>query len=123
MSGLDFAVEIVGVPTVREADGLALSSRNGYLTGEQRRLAPVLHRTLQDTRARLQAGERDYGRLEREAVAGLETAGFEPSYVAIRRADDLSPPAVDAPLADLRILAAARLGRARLIDNIAVGDP
>lgn len=123
VSGLDFAVEIVGVPTVREADGLALSSRNGYLTGEQRRLAPVLHRTLQDTRARLQAGERDYGRLEREAVAGLETAGFEPSYVAIRRVDDLSPPAVDAPLADLRILAAARLGRARLIDNIAVGDP
>lgn len=122
-AGLDFAVEIAGVPTVREADGLALSSRNGYLTDEQRRIAPALHRALQETSARLRAGERDYGWLEREAVASLEAAGFEPRYVAIRRADDLSPPAAAEPLDKLRILAAARLGRARLIDNIPVGDP
>lgn len=122
-AGLDFAVEIVGVPTVREADGLALSSRNGYLTDDQRRTAPALHRILQETAARLQAGERDYGRLEHEAATALETAGFEPRYVAIRRAADLSPPAADDPDDRLRILAAARLGRARLIDNIPAGVP
>lgn len=119
-AGLNFAVEIVGVPTVREADGLALSSRNGYLTAEQRQIAPALHRTLRATAERLQAGERDYGRLESEAAAALEAVGFEPCYVAIRRADDLSPPAPDEPLDNLRILAAARLGRARLIDNVPV---
>lgn len=122
-AGLDFAIDIVGVPTVREADGLALSSRNGYLTTEQRRIAPTLNRVLHRTSERLQAGERDYRRLESEAVAALEAAGFEPGYVAIRRADDLSPPAADDPADRLHVLAAARLGRARLIDNVPVAAP
>lgn len=119
-AGLDFAIDVVGVPTVRESDGLALSSRNGYLTDEQRRIAPTLNRVLRETSERLLAGERDYLRLEQEAMTALERAGFEPSYVAIRRAADLSRPAADAIAGDLRVLAAAWLGRARLIDNVAV---
>lgn len=116
---LDFPVEVVGVPTVREADGLALSSRNGYLTEEERAAAPALHGALRGTAARLRAGERDFGRLENDAMRELEGAGFRPSYVAIRRSADLGPPAAeDAPDA-LRVLGAAYLGRARLIDNIA----
>lgn len=118
---LDFPVEVVGVPTVREADRLALSSRNGYLTPEERRVAPALYEALCRVAGRLQAGERDYRRLEADAVAELEAAGFAPRYVAVRRAGDLGPPAPDEPLAGLRVLAAAWLGRARLIDNVAVG--
>jgi pantoate--beta-alanine ligase len=68
---------------------------------------------------RLGRGERDFGRLERDACAELEGAGMQPEYVAIRMAEDLAWPPADVALTDLRILAAARLGRARLIDNIA----
>lgn len=116
---LDFATEVAGVPTVREADGLALSSRNGYLTEEERARAPALYQTLGAVAARLSAGERDLDRLEGDAMAQLEAAGFEPSYVAVRRAADLALPAGEEPPEALRVLAAARLGRARLIDNIA----
>lgn len=122
-AGLDFAIEIVGVPTVREPDGLALSSRNGYLTAGERRIAPTLNRILRETSERLLAGERDFAQLESEAAAELEAAGFEPRYVAVRRAADLSPAAAEEPPERLRVLAAARLGRARLIDNVAVGAP
>ena len=115
---LDFPVQIVGVPTVREADGLALSSRNGYLTAEERAIAPVLYATLTASAERLRAGERDCERLTSEAKARLAAAGFRPDYFEIRRARDLRPPA-DGDT-DLRILAAAWLGRARLIDNLAV---
>ncbi|MEF8834284.1 MAG: pantoate--beta-alanine ligase [Halofilum sp. (in: g-proteobacteria)] len=115
---LDFPIDVVGIPTVRESDGVAMSSRNGYLDADQRRAAPALHAALRAVAARLARAERDYGRLERDACAELEGAGFEPDYVAIRMADDLAPPRADAALEDLRILAAARLGRARLIDNI-----
>lgn len=115
---LDFPIEIVGVPTVREADGLALSSRNGYLTTEERAIAPALYATLVASAERLRAGEPDYARLATEAKARLAAAGFRPDYVEIRRAHDLQiPTAADT---DLRILAAAWLGRARLIDNLAV---
>lgn len=117
---LDFGIEIVGAPTVREPDRLALSSRNRYLTADERRVAPVLNEVLRDVAARLVAGERDFRRLEADAEAELEAAGFEPRYVAIRRAGDLSRPAAADPAAALRVLAAARLGRARLIDNVAV---
>lgn len=116
---LDFPVEVVGMPTVREADGVAMSSRNDYLDVDDRRAAPALYAALRVTAARLARGERDYGRLERDACAELEGAGLQPDYVAIRMAADLAPPRADAALADLRILAAAQLGRARLIDNIA----
>ena len=117
---LDFGIEIIGAPTVREPDRLALSSRNRYLTAEERRVAPVLNEVLHGVAARLLAGERDYRRLEADAEAELEAAGFEPRYVAIRRAGDLSAPRADDPAASLRVLAAAQLGRARLIDNVPV---
>lgn len=115
---LNFPIEIVGVPTVREADGLAMSSRNGYLAPEERAIAPTLYATLTASAERLRAGERDYQRLSDEAKARLAAAGFRPDYFEIRRASDLQPPASGDE--NLRILAAAWLGRARLIDNLAV---
>lgn len=115
---LDFPIEIVGVPTVREADGLALSSRNAYLLPQERALAPTLYATLQATAERLLAGERDYAALETEAKTRLAAAGFRPDYLEIRRSHDLQLPASGD--AELRIFAAAWLGRARLIDNYPV---
>ncbi|MBL8259140.1 MAG: pantoate--beta-alanine ligase [Candidatus Competibacteraceae bacterium] len=116
---LNFPIEIIGVPTVRETDGLAMSSRNGYLTAEERAIAPTLHATLAASAERLRAGERDHQRLAEEAKARLAAAGFRPDYFEIRRARDLQPPAGEQD-EDLRILAAAWLGKARLIDNLAV---
>ncbi len=115
---LDLPVEIVGIPTVREADGLAMSSRNGYLSPEQRAVAPTLYATLQATAERWRAGERDCAILEDQAKARLGAAGFRPDYFEIRRADNLQRPSPEDAIADLRIFAAAGLGRARLIDNL-----
>ena len=117
---LNFPIEIVGVPTVREADGLAMSSRNGYLTAEERAIAPTLYAALTALAGRLRAGERDYEGLIEAAKARLAAAGFRPDYVEIRRAGDLQPPAPDDAVADLRLFGAAWLGRARLIDNLAI---
>ena len=116
---LDMPVAIVGVPTVREPDGLALSSRNGYLSAEERAIAPTLYATLRATAERLRAGERDIAALEAEAKVKLASAGFRPDYFEIRRPDDLQRPSLED--ATLRIFAAAWLGRARLIDNWPVG--
>ncbi len=116
VADLDLPVEVVGVPTVREADGLAMSSRNAYLSPEQRRRAPALHRVLVESAERLRAGE-PVASVEAAASAALAEAGLEPEYVAVRRAGDLARPA---PGEARVILAAARLGRARLIDNLAV---
>jgi pantoate--beta-alanine ligase len=113
---LQIPVTIEGVPTVREADGLAMSSRNGYLTADERARAPALYQALQQAAADLQRGERDYARIEARAIAALENAGLRPDYFQIRRAADLQPPAADEPA--LVLLAAAYLGRARLIDNL-----
>ena len=118
---LDIPVEIVGVPTVREPDGLALSSRNGYLSVEERTLAPTLYATLRAMAERLRAGEGDFAALEAEAKAKLASVGFQPDYLEIRRPDDLQRPT--AGDRELRIFAAAWLGRARLIDNLAVTLP
>jgi pantoate--beta-alanine ligase len=115
---LAMPVAIVGVETMREADGLAMSSRNGYLGADERALAPMLYRTLSDLAARLGDGEDDFHRLEQEAAAVLDGAGFRTDYLAIRRASDLLDPA--AGETELVILAAAYLGKARLIDNIEV---
>lgn len=115
---LDFPIEIVGIPTVREDDGLAMSSRNSYLTAEQRRVAPTLYKTLTALKARVDAGERDFPAIARDGQRTLKDAGFSPDYVAVRRADDLAPPS--AKDAKLVILAAAWLGKARLIDNVRV---
>ncbi len=109
-------VEIVGVPTVREADGLAMSSRNGYLTVQERKQASELYNTMRKTAKALESGEKDYAKLEVDARQALETSGFRPDYYSIRRADDLSEPTRRD--SSLVIVAAAYLGRARLIDNL-----
>ncbi|NTV11450.1 MAG: pantoate--beta-alanine ligase [Zoogloea sp.] len=115
----EFALPIRIVPgeTVRADDGLALSSRNGYLTADERTEAPRLHRLLDSIRARVAAGERDFLKLETEAAAELAAHGWHPDYIAIRRRSDLQPPhAGDA----LVVLAAAKLGNTRLIDNLEI---
>ena len=114
---LAMPVEIVGVPTVREPDGLAMSSRNGYLTAEERRLAPALRRVLIAAGDSLRAGE-SVARVEQAALESLAAAGLRPDYLSVRRACDLA--SADPDDRDLIILAAAYLGRARLIDNLRV---
>lgn len=115
---LAMPVRVIGIETLREADGLAMSSRNGYLTTEQRATAPILHRVLSGIEARLADGSHDYAGLQVQAARELEENGFTPDYVAIRRARDLAEP--QAGEKELVILAAAYLGKARLIDNIDV---
>ena len=116
VADLCLPVAIIGVPTVREADGLAMSSRNGYLSQEERACAPLLYQTLLGVVQCLQNGERDYALLETEAVARLRESGFRPDYVSIRRAHDLGEPTLRDSA--LTVLGAAWLGKARLIDNI-----
>jgi len=115
VADLHMPVRIIAGPTYREKDGLALSSRNRYLTAEERAVAPNLHAVIGACRDRLIAGDRDFERLENEGLAALQSAGFRPEYFAIRKAGDLSVP--DPASAYLVVLAAARLGAARLIDN------
>jgi pantoate--beta-alanine ligase len=112
---LDIPVEIVGVPTVRESDGLAMSSRNGYLSAAERAQAPALYHVLERARRSLLEGA-SVESVEQDADAALRNAGLAPDYVLVRTVDDLRPAA--AADRDLVILAAAYLGRARLIDNI-----
>ncbi len=114
---LNFPVEIVGYPTVREADGLAMSSRNAYLTAEERAQAPLLYQVLTEAAGEL-AENADPDGVAAEARTRLEAAGFRPDYVSVRRADDLAP--VQAHDSELVVLAAAWLGKARLIDNVTV---
>lgn len=117
-SDLDMPVQVEGAPTVREADGLAMSSRNSYLTVDERLVAPRLYRTLQALGALLRAGEVDYRALEARGLAGLKAVGFIPDYVAIRRSADLGVPGPHDR--GLIILAAAWLGEARLVDNLRI---
>ncbi|MGA9852686.1 MAG: pantoate--beta-alanine ligase [Gammaproteobacteria bacterium] len=114
---LSLPVEIIGVATVREADGLAMSSRNQYLAPSERTLAPLLYRTLHEVSQALMEGRRDFQKLESEAVRKLSD-GMRPDYVSIRTARTLMPPA--AGTTHFVVLAAAWLGKARLIDNIEV---
>src|SRR5574337_878748 len=114
---LNLAVEVIPGETVRAADGLALSSRNGYLSAAERAEAPRLFRLLNHIRAALQRGERDFLKLETEATADLAAHGWKPDYVAIRRRLDLQAPH---PGDSLVVLAAARLGSTRLIDNLEI---
>ena len=117
---LNMPVEVVGVPTVRAEDGLALSSRNDYLTAEERRRAPLLHRGLQRARRAIAAGERDYPAIENRVREELAGGGFDVDYVAVRDAERLAAPEAATAIANIRVFAAARLGRTRLIDNVAV---
>jgi pantoate--beta-alanine ligase len=116
VADLNIPVEIIGVPTVREADGLAMSSRNGYLTAEQRGIAPALYRSLCKARDVLLGGVTDLRSLEQRQLRMLQFVGMQPEYFSICRSDNLQ--AATADDSELVILAAVRLGRARLIDNI-----
>lgn len=117
---LNLPVEIVGIPTVRETDGVALSSRNAYLSPDERSIAPKLYEALTLASVALRRGAVPAD-VERDALRMLTAAGFTPDYVSVRRYADLAPVAGDEPPAGtLVVLAAARLGAARLIDNLAV---
>ena len=118
---LAMPVQIVGVETVREADGLAMSSRNNYLSEDERRRAPALYQALRQTARLLRSGRRDLGQLEAMAIRQIEAAGLRNDYFSIRRAADLGEP--DETERHLVILAAAFLGKARLIDNLEVVVP
>jgi len=115
---LNMPIDIVGAPTRREDNGLAMSSRNNLLTEAQLQQAPVLHQQLQTIKAALEKGETDLDGLIQAAQTQLQQAGFEPEYLDVRRDADLALAKPDQDKA-LRILAAARLGNVRLIDNIA----
>jgi pantoate--beta-alanine ligase len=115
---LSLPIAIIGVPTERGPDGLALSSRNGYLTTEQRAVAPALYQVLQQLRDRINDGNHDYRALERLTKQRLADAGFKPDYIDISDRHDLTL-ATEAKQ-DKVILAAAWLGSTRLIDNLEV---
>lgn len=116
VADLALPVEVVGVETVREADGLALSSRNGYLSAEERARAPVLHASLQRLAGQIEAGGGPLAERERLAAEALAGFGLRVDYVSIRRRQDLAVPGEGDR--ELVILAAAWLGRTRLIDNL-----
>jgi pantoate--beta-alanine ligase len=109
-------IEVHGVETVREKDGLAMSSRNGYLDTAERAGAARLYQVLGEVRAGLEAGGRDFAALEQQALERLLEAGFKPDYVSIREQDSLCVPGAGS--GRLVVLAAATLGTTRLIDNI-----
>ena len=115
---LDLGVKVIGSRTVRERDGLAMSSRNVYLSAEQRRVAPVLYRAMKESAAQLKAGDEIAAVMSKGADI-IKAAGFALDYFEIRNAETLAPvaSASDGPL---RILVAAKIGKTRLIDNIAV---
>jgi pantoate--beta-alanine ligase len=114
---LNMPIQIIGEPTVRAEDGLALSSRNGYLSAEQRDAAPLLYRTLKEMANAIKAGERDYAKLITAAQAQHSAAGLRPDYLEVREANGLRPATADDR--HLVILVAAFTGNTRLIDNLA----
>ena len=114
---LDIPVRIVGVPTIREQDGLAMSSRNAYLSASERAAAPALHRALKDCAGRIKSGQ-PIGPALAAGQAAIERAGFRIDYLETRDATTLAPmAALDRPA---RLLVAAKIGRTRLIDNIKI---
>jgi pantoate--beta-alanine ligase len=117
---LDIPVEIAVVPTVRDADGLALSSRNAYLTEEERERALALSRALEAANREVAAGRRDAQSVLDAAGRELAARGIEPEYLELRSADDLSP--AERVNGRTLLAVAARVGRARLIDNAILGD-
>jgi pantoate--beta-alanine ligase len=115
---LNFGIRILAAETVREPDGLAMSSRNGYLSPDERVEAVRLNRTLQRLAQALEKGATDFAALERQAEAELAQAGWRVDYVAVRERETLALPSADAK--ELVILGAAWLGKTRLIDNLEV---
>ncbi len=118
VADLCMPVEVVGAPTVRDRDGLAMSSRNQYLTPDERSRAPQIYLALQAAARRVSGGDVDVASSERAGFQALESAGFRPDYFSVRKAEDLSP--ATALARELVILTAARIGKARLIDNVQV---
>lgn len=116
-SELDFPIEIIGAPIARESSGLAMSSRNGYLTSEQKTQASFLYQLLQQTKTKIEQGQEDFKTLCKEALIQLQENGFKPDYFEIRNSQDLSPTTNESK--HLVILLAAFLGKTRLIDNLA----
>lgn len=118
---LDIPTRIIGAPTVREADGLAMSSRNRYLSEAERAVAPALARVMRETAEQV-AGGAEAGPACRAGIDALLAAGFRSvDYLEVRTADDLAPVTRFNPTVACRIFGAAHLGRARLIDNMPVG--
>lgn len=119
---LALPITVIAGNTIRAEDGLALSSRNGYLTTEQRQEAPRLYKVLNRIAEAVRAGEQDLSRLEQAASDTLNTHGWQTDYIAIRRRSDLQPPesVPPAPSDSLIVLGAARLGTTRLIDNLEI---
>ena len=115
---LNFDIRIVGVDTGRAADGLALSSRNGYLTEAERMQAPQLYQALSDMAAQIRAGRQDYANLEQAANQYLQSQGWVVDYIEVRHAGNLQ--IAHAGDAHVVVLAAARLGKTRLIDNLEI---
>ncbi|MGF2688040.1 pantoate--beta-alanine ligase [Marinobacter sp. DUT-3] len=111
-------VEVIGAPTIREDDGLAKSSRNGYLTDDERAIAPVVYQTLQESARKLSEGRTDFSALEQEANDALAAAGLRPDYFNIVNSVTLKPAMPEDT--ELTILVAAFLGTTRLIDNLSV---
>ncbi|HEY8027625.1 MAG TPA: pantoate--beta-alanine ligase [Burkholderiaceae bacterium] len=114
--------EIIAAETYRAEDGLALSSRNGYLSAEERAEAPALYRTLNQVADEVRGGHLDISELEKQAVASLAARGWKPDYISIRRRADLQPPSAGdiVQKTELVVLAAAKLGVTRLIDNLEI---
>ncbi|AZZ99491.1 pantoate--beta-alanine ligase [Pseudoalteromonas sp. R3] len=115
---LSMPIEIIGVPTQREISGLAMSSRNGYLSEQEKDTAKILYQTLNDTAQQLTQGARDFAALEQAAKSTLEAAGLKPDYFSIAQRDSLKPATLED--SEFVILAAAYLNQVRLIDNIQV---
>ncbi|AHL35963.1 pantoate--beta-alanine ligase [Pseudomonas brassicacearum] len=113
---LNMPIQIIGEPTVRAEDGLALSSRNGFLSPEQRAIAPVVYRSLSQMAEAIRQGRRDFPALVAEQIKQLEAAGLRPDYLEVRHAKTLRPALSEDR--DLVILIAAFLGTTRLIDNL-----
>jgi len=116
VADLNIPVQILAVPIVRDHDGLALSSRNGYLNAQQRASAPALYRSMQAVQAQIKNGRRDYATLFEQFKHDLQAAGFRLDYVELRDAHSLK--LADAQSTQLVLLAAAYLGTTRLIDNL-----
>ena len=116
VNDLNIPIEIMGVDTQREANGLAMSSRNNYLTDPERQLAPQLYQALGIAQSAILAGQHSYADIEQQVLQTLKNAGFIPDYFAICCSHDLSPATKQDK--DIVILAAAKLGTTRLIDNI-----
>lgn len=117
VTDMGYPIDILGCPTVREDDGLALSSRNQYLNPQQRRQASAIYSALHEAATLLRQDPQNLAMLEQQGMARLESAGLQPEYFAIRDAASLQAPN-DSRGQRIRILAAAQMGRTRLIDNI-----